>query len=86
MQLEWTPLFDAMRASPDHWHETTPAMYDEMLCCLPPRDMARGAFLVGEPNHHDYNGHAVYACFRRQGDTIAARYMTHAEFLAQVRA
>lgn len=86
--LEWAPLFDAMRAAPDAWIPTTPHMFEEMRDCLPPRAMGRGAFLVGEPNHHNERGRAVYACFRRNGEAIEARYMTHAEFiqLSQVTA
>ena len=86
MPLEWSALWNAMDAAPAEWIPTTPAMHDEMLGAVPPRAMARGAFLVGEPARHDSDGRAVYACFRRIGDSFAARYMTHAEFSEWSRA
>lgn len=85
--LEWDALWEAMRANPEAWQQTTLNMYDEMLGAVPPQDMARGAFLVGEPERHNNQGEAVYACFKTAGDKCEARYMTQKEFnqLKQVR-
>ena len=46
--LEWSPLWEAMKADKSAWIPTTESMYWEMLECLPPRAMRNGAFLVGE--------------------------------------
>lgn len=78
--LEWSPLWEAMKADKSAWIPTTESMYWEMLECLPPRAMRNGAFLVGEADHHDSAGHAVYACFRQIGDSFAAKYMTAQQF------
>lgn len=78
--LEWSALWSAMRPEPHPWIATTSEMYDEMLGALPPADMGGGAFLVGEANHHNAAGDAVYACFKRVGLEFEARYMTRAEF------
>lgn len=78
--LEWKPLWDAMDATPTEWIETTAGMYWEMLECLPPRAIAGGRFLVGEPLRH-VDGHAVHACFWERADgTFWARNLTVAEF------
>ena len=76
----WQQLWDAMDANPSEWIETTEKMYWDMLEVLPPRAQSRSAFLVGEANHHDSNGEAVYACFCETGDKFRARYMTLKEF------
>lgn len=78
--LEWAALWDAMLASPERWQRSTPAMFDEMLNVLPPVAMGGGAFLAGEPNHHNAEGAAVYACFYAHAGIVEARYMTRAEF------
>jgi|GEM_PF-3253630 len=85
--LEWAALWAAMDAAPNDWIETTEEMYFEMLECVPPRAMARGWFLVGEPKTHNEQGEAVHACFRMTGGTISsgtarfhAKHMTVAEF------
>ena len=77
--LEWSDLWTAMKADPESWIPTTEAMYWEMLECLPPVDMARGAFLVGEAETHNGQGEAVYACFRKRGG-YCARYLTVRQF------
>jgi hypothetical protein len=77
--LEWAPLWEAMDADPTAWIPTTESMYEEMRDCVPPRAMAQGAFLVGEPNSHNEAGEAVYACFASRGG-YRARYMTLREF------
>jgi hypothetical protein len=41
--------------------------------------MGAGAFLVGEANHHNSNGEAVYAMFTSKNG-FSARYSTFAEF------
>ena len=79
--LVWAELWAAMRPEPHPWILTTEAMYDDMLNCLPPRAMGNGCFLVGEADHHNSDGRAVYACFKQiHGGGFEARYMTVAEF------
>lgn len=81
--LEWQPLWDAMDAAPAAWIPTTEQMYWDMLECVPPRAMAGGRFLVGEPQTHNAEGKAVYACFmERPSGQFFARYMTVSEFNA----
>ena len=77
--LVWDALWTAMRAEPHAWVPTTERMYWHMLECVPPIDAGHGAFLVGEPNHHNDNGEPVYAGFvSRNG--FMARYMSRREF------
>lgn len=85
--LEWDALWTTMKAEPDAWQPTTLNMYDEMLGAVPPQDMAQGAFLVGEPERHNSQGEAVYACFKTARNKYEARYMTQTEFnqLKQIR-
>ena len=78
--LTWQPLWDAMKANPEQWVPTTENMYWEMLGVLPPRLQSRSAFLVGEADHHDSEGRAVYACFCQSGDQYRAKYMTTQQF------
>ena len=66
-KLTWDDLWYVMRTQPGKWQSTTVAMYTSMLEVLPPQDMANGGFLVGEPNHHNTKGQAVYACFIKVG-------------------
>ena len=80
MTLEWAPLWDAMKATPEAWIPTTKAMYWGMLEVLPPRKMMGTNFLVGEADHHNADGYAVYACFKKFKDDYSARYMTLAQF------
>ena len=82
--LEWSELWAAMKAAPTAWIETTEAMFEHMLNCVPPRAQAYGAFLVGEADHHNSSGQAVYACFTFNGKKHRARYLTHAEFRARL--
>jgi hypothetical protein len=77
--LEWYELWAAMKEHPAEWITTTGEMYQAMLEAVPPQDMAMGAFLVGEPNHHNAEGEAVYACFTKRGG-YRARYLTQREF------
>ncbi len=76
---EWNDLFKEMRERPEHWHETSQAMFDEMLGAVPPADIGGGAFLMGEPVKH-VNGEPVYYCSREIAGEYLARYMTQAEF------
>lgn len=78
--LTWQPLWDAMKQHPDRWIDTTEQMYWDMLEAVPPRMMARGAFLVGEADHHNAEGQAVYACFSKIGETYRAKYLTAQQF------
>jgi hypothetical protein len=78
--LEWAPLWDAMKTTPDAWIPTTEKMYWDMLEVLPPRAMSGRTFLVGEADHHNVDGRAVYACFTKLGDSYRARYLTLAQF------
>ena len=81
-KLEWTPLWDAMKASPDAWIPTTESMYWQMLECLPPRAHSGSRFLVGEAERHNEEGKAVHACFRQVGSDFFAKYMTVEHFYA----
>lgn len=78
--LEWSPLWDAMKAQPDAWISTTEEMYWEMLEAVPPRAQTRSAFLVGEADRHNEKGEAVHACFKQSGDSYFAKYMTLNQF------
>lgn len=79
--LVWGDLFAAMEPTPHRWVRTTPGMYWAMLEAVPPQAMGKGGFLVGEADHHNANGEAVYACFTESaGEYFQARYMTQAEF------
>ena len=87
--LTWSPLWDAIR---DEYHNahvesreprlilTTDAMAEEMLCAVPPRCQHSDGFLVGEANHHNNDGRAVYSAFVRLGKTWGCRYATAQEF------
>ncbi len=87
--LTWSALWESMA---DEYHNanienreprlipTTAEMADEMLCVLPPRMQTRAGFLVGEANHHNNAGRAVYAGFVRLGSAWFARYATADEF------
>ena len=79
-KLEWHALWDAMKAKPEEWIPTTEGMYWEMLEVLPPRTQKRGAFLVGEADHHNSEGYPVYSCFKLVGDNFYAKNMTFAQF------
>jgi hypothetical protein len=83
--LEWSPLWDAMKAAPNAWILTTESMYYEMLGCLPPAAMSGDAFLVGEANRHNIYGYPVFACFAKNPKGIFATYMTHGEFNLKTR-
>lgn len=78
--LEWSELWDAMKADPAKWQPTTENMYHEMLGALPPQDMCPGAFLVGEPSNHNNEGFPIYTCFKKAGKNYEARDMTQQEF------
>ena len=78
--LEWDELWNAMRSSPESRIPTTESMYEDMLDVLPPVAMANGAFLVGEPDHHNSKDEPVYACFMRSGDNFKAQYLTVEQF------
>lgn len=78
--LEWQALWDAMDAAPDAWIPTTEAMYWHMLECVPPRSQTVHRFLVGEPQRHNDEGHAVYAAFKESTDGFFARYLTVQQF------
>jgi hypothetical protein len=81
--LEWAPLWDAMKTTPAAWIPTTEKMYWEMLEVLPPEKMIGRNFLVGEADHHNADGRAVYACFTKLGDSYRARYLTVDEFMQE---
>jgi len=89
--LEWTLLWNAMRGDyalstfknrEPRLIPTTENMADEMLCVVPPRSQSYAGFLVGESNHHDKHGRAVYAAFIKIGETWFARYATAEQFRA----
>lgn len=77
--LVWQELWDAMKANPEAWIETTEEMANEMLCVLPPIG-SWGFFLVSEPTRHNENGEAVYAGFKIDGGRHFARYLTIKQF------
>lgn len=44
--------------------EISEAIYYHLLSCLPPRNWVKNYFEVGEADHHDENGKAIYrACW-----------------------
>lgn len=69
-----------MKSTPHPWVLTTDAMYWHMLECVSPRSLRQDAFLVGEADHDNQDGQAVYACFMQRGNVTKARYMTFKEF------
>ena len=81
--LTWQPLWDAMRANPAQWIPTTEQMFWDMLEVLPPRLQGSSAFLVGEADHHNNEGRAVYACFCKIGSQYRAKYMTTEQFRSE---
>lgn len=78
--LERADLWEAMKAEPEKWQLTTEEMYWHILEAVPPRAMRPDSFLGGEPDHHNNEGVAVYASFRKVGDKYEARYLTLNEF------
>lgn len=72
-----------MKAAPEQWILTTPAMFDKMLGSVPPSTQHPGAFLMGEAHHFDYDGNAIYACFKKKDGAIYARYMTLKQFRSE---
>jgi hypothetical protein len=78
--LVWGELWDAMKETPSAWIETTEEMHWDMLECLPPKRMESRKFLVGEADHHNEQGEAVFACFKKVGVKFFARYLTIAQF------
>jgi hypothetical protein len=76
----WNELWDAMKETPSAWIETTEKMYWDMLECLPPKRMESRKFLVGEADHHNEQGEAVFACFKKVGVKFFSRYLTIAQF------
>lgn len=80
---DWCAAKGARQDSPVEWEEITEEKYNYFLEVLPPADMARYGFLVGEPtDHHAVSGKARYqACIIRGGRFFApTRPMTRAEF------
>jgi hypothetical protein len=55
-------------------------MFWDMLECLPPKRMDGRKFLVGEADHDNERGEAVYACFKKVGERFYARYLTIDQF------
>lgn len=79
--LEWSDLWAAMDTQPAEWIETTEAMYWQMLEVVPPRLQSPSRFLVGEPQRHNAEGHAVHACFWERSDgRYFAKYQTVQQF------
>jgi hypothetical protein len=78
--VEWSPLWAAMKDTPDKWILTTKHMFFEMLGAMPPTRQRQRSFLVGEPARHNDNGVAVYSCFKIQGGRVYAKDMTIAEY------
>jgi hypothetical protein len=76
----WNELWNAMKETPSAWIETTEQMYWDMLEVLPPVRMTGRHFLVGEADHHNAQGEAVYACFKKAESKYFARYLSIAEF------
>ena len=89
--LTWSALWEAIG---DEYHNanveqreprlipTTREMADEMRGVVPPRLHTSAGFLMGEANHHNNAGRAVYAGFVRLGSDWFARYATADEFRA----
>ena len=73
--------------TPISWTPTTEARFHDMLGCLPPAVMLRGAFLVGEPYDHDAgNGQPRFQGFRQWGKEFfqSNRPLTRTEFRAEI--
>ena len=71
------------------WQPATWALYNYFLNVLPPAYWADSVFAVGEANHHDDNGRAVYLCFRRNPANrkqFEARYATVADLKREASA
>lgn len=84
---EWRRQRAAEQDAPVEWLPSTLGSYDEMLGCLPPAYMARGAFLVGEPfDHHAVSGQPRFEAYRRIGGEffVSSRPMTRAELRAVI--
>ena len=83
----WSEAKAARQDVPIRWNQCTQEHYNDMLNCLPPERMARGAFLVGEPaDHHAVSGAPRYAMLRKAayGWQESSRPVTVAEFTAIV--
>lgn len=78
-KLTRQPLWEAMKANPDAWIETTKEMAYEMLGALPPIG-SWGRFMVSEPVRDNDEGEAVYAAFKIVSDRHFARYLTLRQF------
>jgi hypothetical protein len=81
--LEWSELWTAMDAKPQSWIATTKDMFWQMLEAVPPRADTGSRFLVGEPQRHNEQGKAVYACFREVAGHFYARYLTMDQFFGK---
>ena len=77
----------AQQRTPIKWTPTTATRFHDMLGCLPPALVLRGAFLVGEPYDHDAgNGQPRFQGFRQRGDVyeVGSRPMTRDEFRSEM--
>jgi|GEM_PF-2746190 len=54
--------------------------YWHFLECVPPKRMARGGFVCGEPHSHNSQGEAVYLCGTKEGNKYFAKYGTLKQF------
>lgn len=73
----------AKENTPVKWVRISQARYDDLFECLPPRAVARSAFMVGEPTDHYGNGGSArfQACKEQRGRYYASsRPLTVAEF------
>ena len=80
---EWQAEKQRQQLAPIEWQDTDKETYWEMLECLPPARMSRGAFLVGEPiDHLASTGEERYEMYRKIGDKyiVSSRPVTIAEF------
>lgn len=82
--LEWGDLWEAMKAAPEAWIETTEKMYWYCLECVPPRRQWHDRFLVGEPSRHNDEGAEVHTCFKQVGDKFFAKDMTVNTYLSEL--
>ena len=56
------------------WTETNEETYWDQLGCVPPIQMNRNSFMVGEPYTHNEKGFPVYASFVKFRDRYFGKY------------
>ena len=82
--LEWSELFQAMKASYDssarQWIETTEAQYTQQENILPPISWGPSKFLASGEWTVTEAGAPIYAAFAKEEGRCFAAYMTMMEY------